>query len=29
MKCVDVLLKHKADINLPDPDSVPPLTWRS
>jgi len=24
-KCVDVLLKHKADINLPDPDGVPPL----
>jgi ankyrin repeat protein len=23
--CVDVLLKHKADINLPDPDSVSPL----
>ena len=26
MKCVDVLLKHNADINLPDPDGVPPLT---
>jgi ankyrin repeat protein len=25
MACVDVLLKHKADINLPDPDSVSPL----
>jgi ankyrin repeat protein len=25
MKCVDVLLKHNADINLPDPDSVSPL----
>jgi ankyrin repeat protein len=23
--CVDVLLEHKADINLPDPDSVSPL----
>jgi ankyrin repeat protein len=23
--CVDVLLTHKADINLPDPDSVSPL----
>ena len=25
MACVDVLLKHKADINLPDPDGVSPL----
>jgi uncharacterized protein len=25
MACVDVLLKNKADINLPDPDGVPPL----
>jgi len=25
MACVDVLLKHNADINLPDPDSVSPL----
>ena len=25
MACVDVLLKNKADINLPDPDSVSPL----
>ena len=25
MACVDVLLKHKADIDLPDPDGVSPL----
>jgi ankyrin repeat protein len=25
MACVDVLLKHKADIDLPDPDGVTPL----
>jgi ankyrin repeat protein len=25
LACVDVLLKNKADINLPDPDSVSPL----
>ena len=25
MACVDVLLKHNADINLPDPDGVSPL----
>ncbi|MGZ3273280.1 MAG: ankyrin repeat domain-containing protein [Caulobacteraceae bacterium] len=24
--CVDILLKHKADINLPDPANVPPLS---
>ena len=25
MACVDVLLKHNADVNLPDPDGVSPL----
>jgi ankyrin repeat protein len=25
LACVDVLLKHRADINLPDPDGVTPL----
>jgi ankyrin repeat protein len=26
LACVDVLLKHKADIGLPDPSDVPPLS---